>query len=336
MNTKIICTLGPSSFKRTILDKLKKLDVNIFRINMSHTSLVDLEKLIKYLKKNKVKNICIDTEGAQIRTTKVNKKFFLKKNRLIKISTNNYFSNDKVINLYPKINLKEFKNNSLIYIGFDNLILKVKKKASNKDTIIAKVINAGLLESNKGVHTTNEISLNSLTDKDIKAIKIAKKYKIKHYAMSFVNKGNDVYYLRSLLKENSIIISKIETLNALKNLSNISNQSDALLIDRGDLSRYISIDRIPAIQEGIAKFAKKKKVPLYVATNLLETMIKESNPTRAESHDIYSTLNQGVRGLVLAAETAIGKDPVECVRFLKKCIKNFDQKTIKQIQSIIK
>ena len=128
MNTKIICTLGPSSFKKMILDKLKKLDVNIFRINMSHTSLINLEKIIKYLKKNKVKNICIDTEGAQIRTTKVNKKFFLKKNKLIKISNLDYFSNDKVINLYPKINFKEFKNNSLIYIGFNNLILKVKKK----------------------------------------------------------------------------------------------------------------------------------------------------------------------------------------------------------------
>ena len=264
MNTKIICTLGPSSFKKKILDELKKIGVNIFRINMSHTSLKNLEKIIKYLKKNKVKNICIDTEGAQIRTTKVNKKIFLKKNKLIKISNLNYFSNDKVINLYPKINLKEFKNNSLIYIGFDNLILKVKKKVSKKNMIIAKVINPGLLESNKGVHTTNQINLNSLTDKDINAIKIAKKYQIKHYAMSFVNKGNDVYYLRSLLKKNSVIISKIETLNALKNLSHISNQSDALLIDRGDLSRYISIDRIPAIQEGIAKFVKKKRFPFML------------------------------------------------------------------------
>ena len=335
MNTKIICTLGPSSFKKIILNRLKKLNVNIFRINMSHTSLINLEKIIIYLKKNKVKNICIDTEGAQIRTTKVKKKVFLKKNKLIKISNNNHFSNDKVINLYPKINLQEIKFNSLIYIGFENLVLKVKK-TRNKKTIIAKVINPGLLDSNKGVHTTNQIKLNSLTVKDINAIKIAKKYQIRHYAMSFVNKGNDVSYLRSLLKKNSVIISKIETLNALKNLSHISNHSDALLIDRGDLSRYISIDRIPAIQEGIAKFAKKKKVPLYVATNLLETMINETNPTRAESHDIYSTLNQGVKGLVLAAETAIGKDPAECVRFLKKCIKNFNKNKIKQIQCIIK
>ena len=202
--------------------------------------------------------------------------------------------------------------------------------------MLAEVVNPGSLESNKGVHTNSKISLNPLTDKDIKAIKIGLKYKIKYYAMSFVNKGNDVYNLRKLLNKNSVIISKIETLNALKNLSNISKESNALLIDRGDLSRYISIDKIPAIQEGIAKLARKKKVPLYVATNLLETMINESNPTRAESHDIYSTLNQGVQGLVLAAETAIGKDPVECVKFLRKCLNNFGKNKISQLQKIIK
>ena len=100
---KIICTLGPASYKKQILNNLKKLKVDILRINLSHTKISDIKKKILYLKKNKVKNICIDTEGAQIRTTKVNKKFFLKKNKLIKISNLNYFSNDKVINLYPKI-----------------------------------------------------------------------------------------------------------------------------------------------------------------------------------------------------------------------------------------
>ncbi len=336
MKTKIICTLGPSSFKSTVLKNLKKIGVNIFRINMSHTPIQDLKKLIIYLKKNNIKNICIDTEGAQIRTTKVKKKIYLKKNRKIKISNLNYFSSSKEINFYPKINLNEFKKNSLIYIGFDNLVLKIKKKLNNKNYLLAEVVNPGSLESNKGVHTNSRISLNPLTDKDIKAIKIGLKYKIKHYAMSFVNKGDDVYNLRKLLNNNSVIISKIETLNALKNLSNISKESNALLIDRGDLSRYISIDKIPAIQEGIANLARKKKVPLYVATNLLETMINESNPTRAESHDIYSTLNQGVQGLVLAAETAIGIDPVECVRFLRKCINNVGKKKIGQLQKIIR
>jgi len=109
----------------------------------------------------------------------------------------------------------------------------------------------------------------------------------------------------------------------LKNLTKITKSSNALLIDRGDLSRYVPIEEIPVKQNMIINKAKKLRKPVYVATNLLETMIKESLPTRAESQDIYSTLKQGTKGLVLAAETAIGKNPIQCVNFLKKCIKVF-------------
>ena len=99
------------------------------------------------------------------------------------------------------------------------------------------------------------------------------------------------------------------------------------MIDRGDLSRYIPIEQIPLAQEQIINFLNRFKKPTYVATNLLETMIQESLPTRAESHDVYSTLKQGAMGLVLAAETAIGKDPIACIQFLKKCIKEFKKNT---------
>ena len=98
-----------------------------------------------------------------------------------------------------------------------------------------------------------------------------------------------------------------------------------MLIDRGDLSRYIPIEQIPLAQEQVINFLNKINKPTYVATNLLETMIEQNLPTRAESHDVYSTLKQGAKGLVLAAETAIGKDPVACVKFLKKCIKEFNR-----------
>ena len=124
--------------------------------------------------------------------------------------------------------------------------------------------------------------------------------------------------------EKSFLISKIETLNAIKNLKKISIFSNAILIDRGDLSREVSIEKIPLAQKYIVDFAKKSNIPVYIATNLLETMVKDLSPTRAESHDIYSTLNQGAFGLVLA-ETAIGKYPVECVKFLKKCIKIYNK-----------
>jgi pyruvate kinase len=321
--TKIICTIGPSSYNKKILQNLTKEKVDIFRINLSHTPKNQIRSKILYLKKNKVKNICLDTEGAQIRTTECKKKYFLKKNKIIKISNSHKFSNDKEISLYPKFNFFSFKKNTIILIGFNNLELKVLKSVKEKNFHICKVLKSGYLESKKGVHIKSHVDLPALTEKDVYALKIAKKLNIRHYAISFVNFHTDLILVKNLLGDNVFIISKIETNNAIKNIKKISKLSNALLIDRGDLSRYIPIEQIPLAQEQVINFLNKINKPTYVATNLLETMIEQSLPTRAESHDIYSTLKQGAKGLVLAAETAIGKDPIACVQFLKKCIKEF-------------
>lgn len=327
---KIICTLGPKSYDKKTLSLLKKENVDIYRINLSHTKKEDIEETIIYLKKFKIKNICIDTEGAQIRTTKTLKKYFIKSGELIKISNNNQVSTNKVINLYPSINLKKISFRSKIYIGFNNLCLEVKKKNNKKNIILCKVLSSGYLESNKGVHIDTDLNLDPLTDKDKYALEIAKKLGIKNFAISFVNRQNDLDKVRKIVGNKVNIISKIETINAIKNLRQISKKSNALLIDRGDLSRYVPIETIPSAQEYIVKITNKMKKPTYVATNLLETMISDSSPTRAESHDIYSSLKQGAQGLVLAAETAIGIDPVNCVKFLKKCINNFKNKSIEK------
>ena len=328
-NIKIICTIGPSSSNSKILKKLKKEGVNIFRINMSHTKLSKLPIVLKNLQKNVGKNkICIDTEGAQLRTTLVKKKIFIKKDKIVKIFNDDHFSNDKNIYLYPKFKLLSVPKNTKIFVGFDGIILRIIKKDSKKNCLIAKVLNSGLLDSNKGVHIDKRIKLDCLTKKDYSAIKFAKKQGIKKFAMSFVNSGNDVISIRKMIGYNSFLISKIETLNAIKNFEQISKSSNAVLIDRGDLSREVPIEKIPLAQENIIELSKKNKIPVYVATNLLETMINDVSPTRAESHDIYSTLKQGSSGLVLAAESAIGINPVECVTFLKKCINAFRIKKI--------
>ena len=321
---KIICTLGPASFDRKILNKLKKEKVDIFRINLSHTKRQNILPTIKYLKKSKVKNICIDTEGAQIRTTKVKKKIYLKLNKVIKLIIDNKKIQNNYISLTPNFNLMSLKVGTIIKIGFDNLILNILKKQKNKNFIQAKVISGGYLENNKGVHINQNILLPSLSEKDRYAIKVAKNNGIHIFALSFANNANNVLQIRNLIGKKSFLISKIETNNAVKNLKSICRNSDAVLIDRGDLSRYFEIEKIPPTQEKIIKIAKKINTPVYVATNLLETMIKNSEPTRAESNDIFSTLKQGASGLVLAAETAIGSNPIECVYFLKKCLKVFN------------
>jgi len=320
---KIICTLGPSSYSPSILKSLKSKGVNIFRINLSHTPKDDIIKKIKFLKKNKIKNICIDTEGAQLRTTKVKNKVFLRKNKVIKIFNNNELSNFKTISFHPKFDLIKCKINTKIYVGFNNLVLKVYKKNIKKNFLLTRVTTGGYLESNKGVHINQNIKLNALTEKDLFAISLAIKNKIKYFAISFVNNSRDLDLVRRITGKKAFLISKIETKSAILNLQKISFKSNALLIDRGDLSRYIPIEEIPAAQEKIINFGNKIKKPVYVATNLLETMIKESQPTRAESHDIFSTLKEGASGLVLAAETAIGLNPIGCVDFLNRSIKIF-------------
>jgi pyruvate kinase len=318
--TKIIVTLGPSSFKKKILISFKKLGVFLYRINLSHTSIAQLKSKIIFLKKNHIKNICIDTEGAQLRTTKVKKKIFFKKGTKIKIYNKDNISKNKNIFLYPKFNILSCKLGKTISIGFDDLVLRIIKKDIYDNCLHTEVISPGILDSNKGVHINQDIELNSLTKKDLEGIKIGIKNKINFFALSFANKGKDVADLKKLIPYKPFIISKIETENSIKNLGEITSKSNALLVDRGDLSRYIDLTKIPYAQDYIINFGKKKKKPVFVATNLLENMIKHSAPTRAECNDIYNALNQGVNGLVLAAESAIGKDPVKCVMFLKDSI----------------
>ena len=319
---KLIATLGPSTLKKEVLRKLKK-DVDIFRLNMSHLNLKQLCYNLKFLKKNNIKNICLDTEGAQVRTRYLKNKKFLKKNSYFNISS----TKEKVKNLiqfYPKLDISKVKINSKIKIGFNGLELKVIKNF--KKYLKCKVINSGFLEANKGVHFDSPILLKPLTDKDIEAIKIAKTFDIKIFALSFANFSKDVKYFRTLLNKKDFIISKIETYYGFKNRKKIANSSNAILIDRGDLSRYIDISKIPLAQRIIISDIKKMKKQVYVATNLLETMINSNEPTRAESNDVYSSLESGCTGLVLAAETAIGKYPIDCVNFLKQCLYSYHNK----------
>ena len=256
---KIICTLGPSSYNKNTLIKLKSLGVNIFRINLSHTKKEDILRKIIYLKKNNIKNICIDTEGAQIRTSKVKKKIYLKKNLLVKFSIGSEFSSKNKINLYPNFDLMSCKLNIKIKVGFNGLIFKVMKKDHKLKNLIACVVNAGYLESNKGVHINQVIKLKPLTKKDEYAIKIANQNKVKFFAISFVNRSIDIDKVRELVNKDAFIISKIETKSAMNELKSITKKSNAILIDRGDLSRYIPIEEIPLAQRKNYPNWKKQK-----------------------------------------------------------------------------
>jgi len=313
---EIFCTLGPSTLNKDFL-KFTNKNISLLRLNMSHIDINKLKKTIVFVRKFTKVPICIDTEGAQIRT-KINKSKKYKINQEFRI-----YKNKEKFSFYPNEVFKKIKKNDLFSLGFEGLEAKVIKIGVND--IKCRVTKEGSIENNKGVHLFNRnIKLNFLTEKDIAAISIAKKMNIKYFALSFTNSHKDIVNFNKILK-NKTKIFKIETESAIKNLQKIIRNGERFLIDRGDLSKSVSIEMLPFVQRKILKTANKKNKKVYVATNFLESMIKSKEPNRGEANDIYSTLELGASGLVLAAETAIGKYPKECIAFLKKIIKTFNR-----------
>lgn len=322
---KILCTLGPSSLNQKVIQRLDELEVSLFRINLSHTKSEDLRNIINQIRSYSNTEICIDTEGAQIRTGDfVNKSIEVKSNQVIKVLRDLKVNSNDAINFYPAYIFDELQTGDLITIDFNSVLAQVSNV--DKDVILLRVLNGGAIGQNKAVTINRDIPMKPLTIKDLECIEIAKEMKITQYALSFANRGSDVDYVRSLVGKDATIISKIECNNGLKNLSEITQKSDAILIDRGDLSREQPIERIPVLQEKIIEVAKKLSTDVYVATNLLETMITSPMPTRAEVNDIYHTLKSGANGLVLAAETAIGKYPTQAVEMVRKLMHEYNQK----------
>jgi len=314
---KIICTLGPSSLNSEFLEYSRK-NVDLLRLNMSHLGISELKKNILFIKKKTNCPICIDTEGAQIRSKFTKRKFF-KKNSFIYIRKDN----NKTLGLYPEYIQNKLKLNDTLNIGFEGLKVKIIKKKS--ESLLARVINQGYLESNKGIHLENrKIKLKCLTEKDNEAIKIGKLNNINNFALSFTNSLKDVKYFNELTGSNSNNIFKIETRQSIKEFKEIIKEGDNFLIDRGDLSKDISVYKIPETQRKLIKIKNQyKNKKIFIATNLLESMILNEYPTRAEANDIYSCIEMGADGLVLAAETAIGKNPIECIKFIKEMINQF-------------
>ena len=322
---KKICTVGPSTLNKKFLSFAKKNNVSLLRLNMSHLSIKNLKKSINFIKKNCSIPICIDTEGAQIRT-KVKKEKFISLRKILTVS--NYQKN---FNLYPEYIIDRIKVNDVLDVGFNNLKIKILKK-KNKN-IICKTVSPGKLENNKGVHIVNrKVKIDYLTKKDFEAIKIGKKYKIKNFALSFTNSVDDVLNFNKLLpKVNKIF--KIETLNACNNFHKIIKYANNFLIDRGDLSKDVKVENVPIFQRNLFKIKNKSKGKnIYVATNLLESMIENGFPTRGEANDIFNSLEMGASGLILAAETAIGKNPISTVGFLNKMIKAFKKSKYKKLK----
>jgi len=324
MTTQILATIGPSSLNEDVIKKLTLNGVHLFRINLSHTKLTDVSNVIDKIKSFTDVPICLDSEGAQVRNQDMESEsvFFLKDTK-VKIYHEQVLGNNKKISFAPNTVSKQLKVNDVIRIDFNSLALKIEE--DNGNYLIANVESPGKIGSNKAADIDREIQLDALTHKDREAFKIGLKKGITNFSLSFTHCAEDVKEARKIIGNNTNLISKIESIRGVLNLKEILPLVDQILIDRGDLSREVSIERIPYLQRLIIYYAKSKEIPVYVATNLLESMINSSSPTRAEANDVASTLLMGASGLVLAAETAIGKYPVESVEMVNSIVQQFDK-----------
>ncbi|MCZ7573219.1 MAG: sulfate adenylyltransferase [Ardenticatenaceae bacterium] len=326
-HTKILVTLGPATSTEQDLRKIKDKGVDFVRVNMSHSSLEDLEYFINLSKRVGIPFI-IDTEGAQIRIGHLERKFiYFKENDVVKIYAKDISGNGKELCLRPGYVIKQLEVGDLIHIDFDTLILRVMDvSTASKGYIIGKTITGGQIGSNKAVVVDpvfgKKFQLAPLSAKDYQSIEIGLREAVDHIAVSFVRSGTSIDEVRRATQNKMKIISKIECVDALENIDEIIQKSDFILIDRGDLSKEIPIEKIPFTQKVIINKARRYNTVVYVATNLLETMVEKRNPTRAEVHDVVNTIVDGARGLTLAAETAIGRYPMECINMLNKLIEH--------------
>lgn len=326
-NTKIIVTLGPATKTEQDLRRIKDKDVDFVRVNMSHSSLKDLEYFVNLSKKVGIPFI-LDTEGSQIRTGDLEQaNVCFKENDEVQIYAEEILGNTKKLCLRPGYVIEQLEVGDLIHIDFDTLVLRVTDvSTAAKGYITAKTMTGGLIGSNKATVIDpifdKKFDLPPLSPKDYQSIELGLKAGVEHIAVSFVRSGASIDEVRSATQHKMKIISKVECVDALEHINEIIQKSDFILIDRGDLSKEIPIEKIPFTQKVIIDKARQYNTGVFVATNLLETMIEKRNPTRAEVHDVLNTIVDGALGLTLAAETAIGKHPMECINMLNKLIQH--------------
>ena len=316
---KVLVTLGPTSLDKYIISEFDALGVDLYRINLSHTSLDDVEKNIRFIRSFSDTEICLDSEGAQLRNVKMRgEKTTFSVGEKVTIHFDEIIGDSNNISFNPKGIARQFIIGDEIKIDFNNVKLRITSIKSNH--CVALVVNSGTVGSNKAADVNRELKFDALTAKDKEAIKIGLSLQVNNFALSFTNSGDDVELIRSLCGRESNIISKIESKSGLINLDDILQVADQILIDRGDLSRQIPIKKVPFLQRKIISRAQGLGKQVFVATNLLESMVMDRTPTRAEVNDVVSTLEMGASGLVLAAETAIGKFPVEAVKMIRDLI----------------
>jgi pyruvate kinase len=322
--TKIVATLGPATASAEVIEKMILAGVNVFRVNFSHADYQDVSKRIQMIRKvdqklNTNTAILGDLQGPKLRVGEMEEGVEVKPGDRVLFSTEAPFvGNAQKAYMNYKNFPKDVAKGERILLDDGKLIFEVTQ-TNKKNEVEAVVIQGGPFKSKKGVNLPNTIiSLPALTKKDIEDAKFIFTQDIDWIALSFVRYSQDLIALKELMEAHCDrkipIISKIEKPEAIENIDKIIAYSDGLMVARGDLGVEVPAQEVPLIQKKLVLLAKNARIPIIIATQMMETMIDSLTPTRAEVNDVANSVMDGADAVMLSGETSVGKYPVEVIQ----------------------
>lgn len=328
---KIVCTLGPATFSPTMIEKLIRAGMDVARLNFSHGDHATYRRVIRILRQTAHKlgkpiTIVQDLQGPKIRTGKLSgNKIVLKPRQRIVLTTKNIIGNEKMVSVPYRPLPRLLKKGNLILI--DDGLIELRVLRSSAHSIECVVITGGDLRENKGVNLPYLKTVHSaLTSKDRRDLAFGIRAKVDFVAISFVCRANDILALRKRIPKTSQmgVIAKIEKREAIDHFDDILAVSDAVMVARGDLAVECSSEVVPCLQKEIISKCNRALKPVITATQMLESMVKNPRPSRAEASDVANAVLDGSDALMLSSETAFGRHPVESVTMMDKIIREVE------------
>ncbi len=333
--TKIVATMGPACASVEILESMIDAGLDVARINSSHGKYEDHQKIIDIIRKINVYKktnvaILVDLQGPKLRIGNVeNNSVELINDKEIIITTNECIGTaEKVYITYPEFP-KDVAINDFVLIDDGKLKLRVTE-TNKKDEVKAIIVNGGFLSSKKGVNLPNtKISLPSLTKKDLADLDFALQNDAEWIGLSFVRTVTDVVDLKERIKnakKTSRVVAKIEKPEAIDEIDNIIDMTDAVMVARGDLGVEMPMEQVPLLQKMIVQKCIAASKPVIIATQMMESMITNYTPTRAEVNDVANAVMDGADAVMLSGETSVGKFPVQVIEHMHSIIKAVEAK----------
>lgn len=334
VSTKIVATLGPSSDTKDKILALAQAGVTMFRLNSSHENEEKHLQNLNYIREVEQElghplPVLLDLQGPKIRVGLLDEPVELVEGKIVKFQHGSEYKDGIIPVDYAGI-VKDVKIGEKIMIDDGKLVLTV---VSIEDNILSAKVNCGgLLKKRKGINIPGSTgSVDVLTERDKQYVKFAINNEIDYLGLSFVRDAKDVMALRKLIKEQNgkiKIISKIEKPQALKNIDEIIQKSAGIMVARGDLGIEISPEKVPIVQKEIIKKANAQRKAVIVATQMLESMIEQPIPTRAEASDVANAIIDGTDAIMLSGETAAGKYTIEAVKMMRSIAKNVEKSKV--------